>query len=467
MNISFHGAAQTVTGSKHLIETAKGKKVLLDCGLFQNKASDNDTLNRNLGFIPAEIDYMILSHAHMDHSGLIPFLVKSGYTGPIYCTAATLDLCKIMLADSSHIQENDISYVNKRRKKHGQTLLEPLYELEDVNFCIKQFETVKLDEWNKIDDAIRFMLTDAGHILGSTCVNLEFNEPDGLKKIFFSGDVGRYTDIILREPQVFPQADVIICESTYGDRLHETSEDAESRLLKVVLATCVDRKGKLIIPAFSLGRTQEVVYALDRLNTKGLMPKVPVYIDSPLAVNATAIMRKHTESFNAAIKEYMKKDSDPFGYDQVHYITEVEESKALNNRPEPCIIISASGMMEAGRIKHHLKNNISDEKNTILIVGYVPTGSLGGKLIEGFKEVNIFGKPYQVNAHIEVIDSYSAHADYNELLRFLSCQNAALVKQFFIVHGEPQAQTAFKGKLEIAGFKNITIPALGESFEIK
>ncbi len=466
MQISFHGAAQTVTGSKHLIESSSGKKILLDCGLFQNRGSDNDTKNRNLGFIPSEVDYMILSHAHIDHSGLIPYLVKAGYTGPIYCTAATLDLCRIMLADSAHIQESDISYLNKKRKKRGQKLLEPLYLLEDVSTCIKQFVPLKLNEWNQIDEHIRFVFTDAGHILGSTCISIEFNEPEGLKKVFFSGDVGRYNDIILREPQVFQQADYIICESTYGDRLHEKTEDAQQRLLKVVLDTCVNRHGKLIIPAFSLGRTQEVVYALDRLNTKGLMPKIPVYVDSPLAVNATAIMRKHTESFNPEILEYMKKDADPFGYDQVHYLTDVEDSKELNNLPEPCIIISASGMLEAGRIKHHIKNNISNPRNTILIVGYVPTGSLGGKLIAGDKEVTIFGKPYNVNAQIEVIDSYSAHADYMELLKFLSCQDPKKVKQFFIVHGELKGQLSFKERLKEVGFTNISIPELGESFEI-
>jgi metallo-beta-lactamase family protein len=466
MNITFYGAAQTVTGSKHLLKTVNGKQLLLDCGLFQNKGSDNETLNRNFGFDPAQVDYMILSHAHMDHSGLIPLLVKSGFTGPVYCTSATRDLCEVMLADSAHIQEHDVIYLNKKRKKRGQSAIAPIYKLDDVTNCLKQFVIVKLNEWTDIDSGIRFMFTDAGHILGSCAVNLEIKESGKIKRIFFSGDVGRYTDIILREPQTFPQADVVICESTYGDRLHESTENAESKLLKIVIDTCVTRRGKLIIPAFSLGRTQELVYALDRLNSKGLMPKVPVYIDSPLAVNATEIMRKHTESFNPEILEYMKKDPDPFGYDKVTYIREVEESKSLNDLPEPCIIISASGMMEAGRIKHHIKNNISGDKNTILIVGYVPPNTLGGKLLDGAKEVAIFGVLYPVNAKIELIDTYSAHADYNELIKYLSCQNPEIVKQFFMVHGDPPAQSAFKLKLEKAGFHHIEIPAIGDSFEL-
>lgn len=466
MKITFYGAARTVTGSKHLIKTANHKQLLLDCGLFQSKGSENETLNRNFGFDPTAIDYMILSHAHTDHAGLIPRLVKEGFTGPIYCTDATKDLCAIMLADSAHIQENDVKYLNKRRLKKGQKLLEPIYELEDVTIALKQFVSVPYNEITTIDEGIRFHFTDAGHILGSACVNLEFDEPEGTKKVFFSGDVGRYHDIILRAPQEFPQADFIICESTYGNRLHETTTDAEDRLLSIVRSTCVDNGGKLIIPAFSLGRTQEIVYALDRMHTAGKMPHIPVYVDSPLAINATSIMRKHTESFNPEIKEYMKKDPNPFGYDDVHYIQDVEDSMELNESSEPCIIISASGMMEAGRIKHHIKNNIEHPNCTILIVGYVTPNSLGGKLKEGASEVKIFGETYQVKANIEVVDSYSAHADYNELVEFLSCQDPSKVKKVFLVHGESDAQDEFKAKLQGLGYDEVKTPEMGESFEI-
>jgi metallo-beta-lactamase family protein len=407
---------------------------------------------------------MILSHAHADHSGEIPFLVKNGFNGPIYCTPATLDLCRIMLVDSAHIQESDILYVNKKRRKKGEELFTPLYTAEDVYQCLKQFVAVPYDVWTEIDSHIKFMFTDAGHILGSAAVNLIFEEPEGTKKIYFSGDTGRYCDIILRPPQPFPQADFIITESTYGDRLHESVTDAETRLLNIVKSTCVENQGKLIIPAFSLGRTQELVYALDRLHTQGLLPHIPLYIDSPLATNATAIMRKHTESFNPSILEYMKKDADPFGYDDAHYIQEVADSIALNDTSDPCIIISASGMMDAGRIKHHIKNNISDVKNTVMIVGFVTPNSLGGRLKSGAAEVRIYGKLYPVNARIETLDYYSAHADYNELLLNLSCQDPAKVKKVFVVHGEEEAQKIFRLKLVEKGFQDVVIPALGESF---
>ncbi|MBL7924627.1 MAG: MBL fold metallo-hydrolase [Bacteroidia bacterium] len=467
MQITFHGAAQTVTGSKHLITTGRNKRLLLDCGLYQNRGGDNENINRHFGFDPAAVDYMILSHAHIDHSGNIPQLVKQGYKGPIYCTAATLDLCTVMLADSAHIQENDVVYLNKKRAKNGQRPLDPLYSTEDVTEALKQFVPVSLDELVEIDSHIRFRFTDAGHILGSAAVNLEFDEPEGKTKVFFSGDTGRYNDIIIRAPQPFPQADYILMESTYGDRLHETFEDAEAHLMKIVKETCVDLNGKLIIPAFSLGRTQEIVYSLNRLHNKGLLPRIPVYVDSPLAISATTIMKKHKESFNPDIVEYMKTDDDPFGFDNLHYIQDVESSKALNEIKDACIIISASGMMEAGRIKHHIKNNINDAINTILIVGYVPPGSLGGKLIEGATEVKIFGKPYPVKARIAVLDSYSAHADYKEMMQYLSCQNPALVRRMFLVHGEPEAQLTFKTHLHGMGFSDIAIPQQGETFNLE
>lgn len=467
MKITFYGAAQTVTGSKHLIQTERNKQILLDCGLFQNKGADNATLNRHFGFDPAKVDYMILSHAHIDHSGNIPGLVKQGYKGPIYCTPATLDLCRIMLADSAHIQQNDVAYLNKKRERKGQRAIDPLYTIDDVTNALKNFVPIALNTQTEIDRHIRLTFTDTGHILGSAAINLQLDEPSGKVRLFFSGDVGRYNDIILRSPQKFPQADYLIMESTYGHRLHEKSEDAESRLFKVVHETCVERRGKLIIPAFSLGRTQEIVYALDRMYKKGTLNHIPVFVDSPLAISATNIMRKHTESFNPDILEYMEKDPDPFGFESLQYIQDVEDSKALNEREDPCIIISASGMLEAGRIKHHVKNNISDSRNTILIVGYVPPNSLGGRLIAGDKEVSIFGTPYTVKANIAVIDSYSAHGDYTELLKFLECQDAAQVRRLFLVHGESEALLAFKEHLNGRGFRDIVIPMQGESFYIE
>ena len=466
MQITFHGAAQTVTGSKHLIRTGRNKKILLDCGLFQNRGGDNATANRHFGFEPGEIDYLLLSHAHIDHSGNIPQLVKQGFSGPIYCTEATYDLCCIMLADSAHIQESDVKYLNKRRSKNGHTALDALYTLEDVEAALKLFVPVSMDEDVVIDPHIKVRFTDAGHILGSASIHVMCEEPEGVIRLTYSGDVGRYNDIIIGAPRPFPQSDYIIMESTYGDRLHETIQDAESHLMRIVQETCVERKGKLIIPAFSLGRTQEIVYALNRLHNDGKLPRIPVYVDSPLAISATGIMRKHSKTFNPEIREYMKTDADPFGFDDLHYIRDVESSKALNEIRDACIIISASGMLEAGRIKHHVKNTIQSSENTILIVGYVPPGSLGARLIEGAQEVRIFGVMYPVKARVEVLDAYSAHGDYKELMRYLSCQQALDVRRLFLVHGEPDAQLSFKTRLQGMGFRDVVIPLQGESFEL-
>jgi metallo-beta-lactamase family protein len=466
MKITFYGAAQTVTGSKHLITTEGGKNLLLDCGLFQGRGSETEALNRHFGFDPTTIDYLILSHAHADHAGNIPQLVKSGYTGPIFATPATIDLCRIMLADSAHIQEYDVQYLNKRRARKHQELLKPIYTIEDVNQALKQFVPVRLHELTRLDKELSFHFTEAGHILGSACVNLLVNEGKKIKKVFFSGDVGRYNDKILKAPEDFPQSDIILMETTYGNRLHEHTNDAEERLLNIVIDTCVNRKGKVIIPAFSLGRTQEIVYALDRAHSEGKMPHVPVYIDSPLSISATEIMQKHTESFNADILEYMVKDENPFGYDEVYYIRDVEDSKAINESEDPCIIISASGMMEAGRIKHHIKNNIEDAKNTILIVGYVTPNSMGGRLKSGESQVKIFGDLYNVNAKIEVIDSYSAHADADELIQLITCQNPKLTENIFLIHGELESASVFKERLQELGFTNIEIPEDGATYHV-
>lgn len=464
MQITFHGAAQTVTGSKHLITTGRNKRILLDCGLFQNTGGDNKNINRQFGFDPLTIDLVILSHAHIDHSGLLPFLVKQGYRGPIYATPATVDLCEIMLADSAHIQESDVMYLNKKRARNGQRPIDALYTIDEVYETMRLFIPVPLDKWVNAAPHIRFCFTDSGHILGSAAVNLDLDEPEGRTRIFFSGDIGRYNDSILRDPQPFPQADYIITESTYGDRLHESGTDAKKHLLDIVRDTCVTRQGKLVIPAFSLGRTQEIVYALNELSNSGELPWIRVYVDSPLAINATAIMFKHRWSFNPSIIESMKKDPDPFGFDNLVYIRDSDSSKALNDLDEPCIIISASGMLEAGRIKHHIKNTIGDSKNTILIVGFVPPGSLGARLIEGQQEVKIFGQLYPVGAKVEVLDAYSAHADYGEMMHYLRCQDAASVKRVFLVHGEPDAQLSFKNHMHGLGFHDIVIPMQGETF---
>lgn len=465
MKIEFYGAAQVVTGSKHLITTKSGTRILLDCGLFQGSDQDSHYMNRHFGFNPQKVDYVILSHAHIDHTGLLPRLVGEGFTGKIFATPATKSLCEIMLMDSAYIQENDVKYVNKRRKKRGEELLDPLYDTNDVQKTLAQFHTVRLHNEYKIDDEISFSYTDAGHILGSTSVHLTIKE-EREKKLTFTGDIGRPGDIILRSPQPFRQADYIICESTYGDKLHEPLGDTQKHLLRIVHETCVEKKGKLIIPAFSVDRTQELIYQLDQLSSSGKLPQIKVYVDSPLSVKATMVMKEHDECFNPDILEYIEKDGDAFGFPNLYYISKVEDSKKINKSKEPCIIISSSGMAEAGRIKHHIANNILSPNNTILIVGYCSPSSLGGALKRGEKEVRIFGEDYQVKAQVESIDAFSAHADYNEIIDYLSCQDPKQVRKMFLVHGDMEAQESLKEKLHNEGFKKIEIPEMGEEFEV-
>lgn len=465
MQIQFIGAAKEVTGSKHLITTSKGLNILLDCGMFQGKGMETDAMNRNLGFEPSEIDYLILSHAHIDHSGLIPFIHKLGFSGTVICTPATRDLCAIMLADSGKIQEYDTFINNKKRALQNLPPLEPLYSLDDAHACMSNFISVPYHKEFSIENDITVLFTDTGHILGSSAVNLSIREGKKIHKLCYTGDIGRFSKRILKDPEAFPQADFIITESTYGDRLHEKIHDAEQQLLKIVIDTCTKKKGKLIIPSFSVGRTQEIVYALDRLKNQKLLPDIDVYVDSPLSTDATNIMRLHTECFNDEMMEYIKKDPDPFGFKNLHYIQTVDQSKALNNNHKPCIIISASGMMEAGRVKHHLANNIENPKTTVLVVGYCAPTTLGAKISRGDKMVSIFGQRYNVKADVEHLESYSAHGDYNEMINFLSCQNTKKVKKVFLVHGEEKVQQNYAQHLRNAGFKNIEIPDSGSVFK--
>ena len=464
MNITFHGATKTVTGSKHLVTTRSNKNILLDCGMFQGMGKDTHELNSNLGFDPLEIDFVILSHAHIDHSGLLPKLVKEGFSGTIYTSQATYDLCEIMLRDSAHIQLADAEYVNKIRASQGRKYIEPLYTEEDVELTLDLFQTVNFGEEVVIDEEVSFTLIDNGHILGSAAIYLELNE-DGLKtRLTYTGDIGRYRTQLLQDPKSFPQSDVIICESTYGDRLHDDVENAGQQVLEAIIDTCERKRGKLIIPAFSLGRTQELVYTVNRLNLFGLLPKVKIYVDSPLSVNATEIVRKHKNLLNEQVQEFCETRPDPFGFDQLTYIRNVEDSIRLNSINYPCVIISASGMAEAGRVKHHIKNAISDEKNTILIVGYAEPLSLAGKLRTGADEVNMFGKTYSVKADIKVVESYSAHADYKEMLQYLSCQDARKVREMILVHGEPESILEWKNHLNGRGFSSIRIPSQHQQY---
>lgn len=466
MQITFHGAARTVTGSKHLLELKNGKKVLLDCGLFQG-GKDSDELNLHFGFSPLEVDAVILSHAHIDHSGLLPKLFKEGFKGKIHCSDATADLVKILLKDSAKIQEENIEYINKRRAAKGQKEIKPLYTLEDAEKLMPLLKVEKMNEYFDVVEDLTCMYTDAGHILGSCVVNLSIKEDTKERRICFTGDVGRYSNPIIKSPEKFPQADILISESTYGDSLHDDVAINEKNLEDIILHTCVEKRGKLIIPAFSVGRTQELVYALNRLDVAGKLPDIKVYVDSPLSFEATEVTRNHPECYNRKIREFLEKDEDPFSFKGLFYITDREESIALNQKKEPCIIISASGMAEFGRIKHHIANNIQDPKNSILIVGYCEPNSLGARLQNDDTEVKIFGEYFQKNAEIKKIKSFSAHADYSDLFTFLSCQDPKKVEKVFLVHGEYDVQCNFQNKLLIKkGFDFVEIPEIHQRYLI-
>lgn len=466
MQITFHGAARNVTGSKHLITLKSGKKILLDCGLFQGMGQETEQLNENFGFNAAEVDILILSHAHIDHSGLIPRLIAQGFKGVIYSTPATKELTRILLLDSAKIQAGDLKYKNKKLQRKGLPLAQALYSEQNVLDAMNYFIAVDYQTKTRLIEGVTLTFIDAGHIIGSASVHLTIVEDGKTTQIAFSGDVGQYGDLLLRSPQIFPQADYILLESTYGDKLHGDAQPTEQALLAVILATCVQKKGKVIIPAFSVGRTQELLYILNNLGLAGKLPDVKVYVDSPLSAKATTIIANHAEGYNADVLAVLKIDDQPFDFKNLHYIADSEESKALNDNPDPCIIISASGMAEAGRVKHHIKNNIGDHKNTILMVGYCEPNSLGGRLKNGAKEVSIYGDVFKVVAEVQSIQSMSAHGDYEDLLRFLSCQDPQKIKQIFLVHGDYNVQEVFRTKLMAKGYAHVAIPERHESFKL-
>ncbi len=466
MQIQFWGAARTVTGSMHLL-TIQGKRLLLDCGLFQGKRDIANERNSQLPFDARSIDACVLSHAHMDHAGVLPVLTRSGYDGPIYTTSASRDLSSVMLRDSAHIQENDATYLNKRHAERGQPLVKPIYTEGDVVKCLPHFVAYEYHRPIEALPGVRVTFHDAGHILGSAEVVVDYEENHTKRRLVFTGDLGRQHLPILRDPETVEQADVLITEGTYGGRFHDPIEDARGQLAQLIVETD-ERKGVLIIPAFAVGRTQDLVYDMQRLVAEQRIPDVPVYVDSPLATNVTEIFRLHPECYDEEILDYINNDPDgnAFGWPRLRYVRSTEESKALNESKESCVIIAASGMCEAGRVLHHLKHHIEDPRATVLFVGYQAENTLGRKILDGWERVKILGDEYQVRAQIKKIGGYSGHGDHNDLVGFA---NNMFHKpaHAFIVHAEMEAAQALQNGLTGIGLKDVVIPDRGDKVDIE
>ncbi|MFC1569056.1 MBL fold metallo-hydrolase RNA specificity domain-containing protein [bacterium] len=465
MELQIFGAAQEVTGSMHVL-TVSGKTILLDCGLFQGRRQEAFEKNSNMPFDPASIDVMVLSHAHIDHSGNIPQLVKNGFKGSIFCTHATQDLVNIMLRDSAHIQEKDAEYVNKKHAKKGLPSIQPLYIMKDAEKCMSHFVGLGYERSFSILPNVQLTFVDAGHILGSAIVMLDIDDNGKKKRLTFTGDLGRKNLPIIKDPVQVTETDLLITESTYGNRFHDPIEDMKACVQKTVNET-VQRGGKIIVPSFSVGRTQELVYYLHELVNEGHLPEIPIYVDSPLSVNATEIFRLHTECFDEETRElFLANHEDPFGFYRLNYIRHVEDSKKLNTIKEPCMIISASGMCEAGRIIHHLKNNARDERNTILIIGFMAENTLGRKIVERQPTIKVFGEEIPLRAHVEVMNGFSAHADQNELMDYYRGMDKNRLKEVFVVHGESESAQTLADMIQSDIVQNVHVPVRGEKFEI-
>lgn len=474
MKISFLGAAETVTGSNHLVEAA-GKKFLVDCGMYQGKIVEEYDNSSPFLFDINTIDFMLLTHAHIDHSGRIPKLYNEGYRNPIYATKATCDLCKIMLPDSGHIQETEIEWKNRKRLREGKDPLPPLYTAEEAEKCLEIFKAINYDEIIEIDDNISVRFNDAGHMLGSAIIEIWITEDGKTTKVVFTGDIGNNDLPLLDSPTMISSSDYVIMESTYGNRLHVRNDNKAEAFLDIVSET-LDNAGTVVIPSFAVGRTQEILYEIDKLkdekgaNDEAFFKKYKklmnanVYVDSPLAISATEIFKNNTELFEDEIQEKIKSGDNPLEFPGLHFTVSAEESKELNEMNEPCIILSASGMCDVGRIKHHLKHNLWKETSTILFVGYQVPGTLGRSIIDGAKKVKIFGEEIAVNARIEYIEGYSGHADQEWLLNFVYSFTNKQPKHIFLVHGEKESQEALKQEIEKNAEIKVTIPSFGETY---
>ena len=468
MKLTFWGAAGTVTGSMHLLE-AGGKRILLDCGLAQGRRKDADRKNRNLPFSGSSIDTVVLSHAHIDHSGNLPSLVKRGFSGPIFSTPATIDLCNWMLRDTAHIQEKDAEFLNKRlehRKAHGieNGLVAPLYDTADAERTLPLFRPVDYHQPHGLADGLTYEAYDAGHILGSSCLVVRSEGNGAPVRLIYSGDVGRPGLPIIRDPEAMPPADFLIMESTYGGRLHKSPEHVINKLENVVKRTA-GRGGRIVVPAFAVGRTQQLVLLLHQLANEKRIPNIPIFVDSPLAVNVTDVHRNHPECFDEEARQYLQNGEDPFGFKRLQYVREASESKKLNDLHGPFVVISASGMCEQGRILHHLRNSVEDPRNTVLITGFQAQDTLGRKLVEKWPEVRIFGEPMRVRAEISSLDELSGHADQSELLQWIKPMTRSL-RRVFLVHGEPQQAETLAKLLHNQYGLDVVCPTPGQSFEL-
>jgi len=466
MTLSFHGAAKTVTGSKHIITLADGRKILLDCGMFQGLGSETEELNHHFGFKPQDISFLLLTHAHIDHTGLIPKLVKEGFTGKIYCTQATRDLTEILLYDSAEIQTYETEIINKKREAKGQKPYEPMYSSDDVTQSLQQFEIVEYNHWIKIQNDVEVFYTNTGHLIGSAAITVRIKEGRKKTTILFSGDVGRYRSVLLQPPSEAPQADYIILESTYGDKRHDIRFDTIETLHKWIQKVCVQRGGQLIIPAFSVGRTQEVLYALNQLSLEKRLPEMFCFVDSPLSLKATQTIKKYKDQFNERLQQVLAIDDDPFDFPGLKYVESVEDSRKLVEYKEPCVIISASGTADAGRVRHHINSCIGNKENAVLMVGYCGNKSLGGQLLAGAKEVEIFHDPCKVLAEVGQVEGMSAHGDTDDLAQFIGNQNPEKVKAIFLVHGEAAVQKGFADRLYLKNYQRIECPAQHQEYTL-
>ena len=464
MRISFHGAAHTVTGSQHLIEV-NGSRLLLDCGLYQGRRADTYERNLNFSHDPRKVDAVILSHAHIDHAGNLPNLVKQGFEGKIFTTRATVDLASLMILDSAHIQESDAEYVNKKRAQRGEEPIEPLYTTRDAENVASMFKGVDYGEAFAPIPGVVARLYEAGHILGSAGVSLEIEEKGRKTRLWFSGDIGRYKLPLLRDPILPDAADYMIMESTYGDKSHSDPSQAFNEFRNVVKLT-VERGGKVIVPAFAVGRTQELVYNLNEMMQNGDVPRVPVFVDSPLAVNATKVFKAHPECFDEETRKFVMEARHPaLDFNMLTYVNSVDESKALNERKDPMVIISAAGMAETGRIVHHIRNNIENPKNTICIVSWQAPNTMGRRLADREPQVNIFGEVYKRKCDVATIGGLSGHAGQDLLLKYaLGVKDT--VKQIFLVHGEEKQAMTLKGLLKDQELSQVHYPELHESVDL-